>query len=112
MATSIIISRGMGSSCSYLLLNLQHWSRQHKIFDVNGHFPVARSSHASVCLNYGEERPQIFISGGKGNEGKVLGDVWILDVMSGNWTEVSWSYSVVQKELQLLFIFHCMCTYK
>ena len=50
--------------------------------------PTRRSFHAACCLKYGEDRPKVLISGGL-NEGKnVLGDMWILDVDSGMWTEV------------------------
>ena len=51
-------------------------------------WPEARSSHSSCPLNYGEERPKIIVTGGLGKGGNVLGDMWILDVDSGKWTEV------------------------
>ena len=51
--------------------------------------PVERSSHAACCLNYGEEHPQLLVTGGRDNEDNTLQDVWILDVNSGRWREVS-----------------------
>ena len=48
--------------------------------------PVRRWGHAACCLNYGDENPKVLISGGVGDN--VLGDMWILDVNSGRWTEV------------------------
>ena len=51
-------------------------------------WPEARSSHAACTLNYGEDHPVILVSGGVGKGSKVLGDLWILGVHSGKWTEV------------------------
>ena len=49
---------------------------------------VGRAYHGACCLNYGEDHPKVLISGGLGKGGNVLGDMWILDVNSGKWTEV------------------------
>ena len=51
--------------------------------------PVGRSSHATCCLNYGEEHPQLLVTGGENNNDYILQDAWILDVNSGRWREVS-----------------------
>ena len=51
--------------------------------------PVGRDSHAATCLNYGEEHPQLLITGGVDNNDTTLQDAWILDVNSGRWREVS-----------------------
>ena len=56
-------------------------------------WPEARGRHAACCLNYGEDHPMVLMSGGVGKDKKnerkkVLGDMWILDVDSGKWTEV------------------------
>ena len=50
--------------------------------------PVERSYHGACCLNYGEDNPKLLISGGVDEDDNVLGDMWILDVNSGKWTEV------------------------
>ena len=50
--------------------------------------PVGRSRHGGCCLNYGEDHPKVLISGGQDKDLNVLGDMWILDVNSGKWTEV------------------------
>ena len=49
--------------------------------------PVERYYHGACCLNYGEDNPKLLISGGL-KDTNVLGDMWILDVNSGKWTEV------------------------
>ena len=51
-------------------------------------WPEARNGHSAYVLNYGEDRPTLLVSGGLGKGDKVLGDMWILDVDSGKWTEV------------------------
>ncbi len=52
-------------------------------------WPVGRSSHAACCLNYGQDHPQLLVYGGLGDDRETLGDMWILDVDTGKWTEVS-----------------------
>ena len=49
---------------------------------------MARCYHASVCLGYDGDHPQIVVIGGIGGN-KVLSDMWLLDVVSGIWREVS-----------------------
>ena len=51
-------------------------------------WPVERDSHAACCLNYGEEHPQLLITGGVDNNATTLQDAWILNVQSGRWSEV------------------------
>ena len=51
-------------------------------------WPLGRFSHAACCLNYGEANPKLLIFGGVNQELEVLGDMWILDVNTGKWTEV------------------------
>ena len=50
---------------------------------------MARSSHAAVCLHYGKECPQVLITGGHTYGDKVLSDLWVFDVLSGSFKEVS-----------------------
>ena len=52
-------------------------------------WPVERSGHAACCLNYGQDHPQLLVYGGLDNGNKPLGDMWILDVDTVQWTEVS-----------------------
>ena len=66
---------------------MQHWSKLDK-HDVGDPCPAGRSGHAAVCLNYGEDQPQVFIFGGHDGR-EPLSDGWILDVQSGRWREVS-----------------------
>ena len=51
-------------------------------------WPEARYGHSACVFNYGEEHPTVLVSGGVDIYHKVLGDMWILDVDSGRWTEV------------------------
>ena len=49
--------------------------------------PAGRSSHAAVCLQYGDQ-PQLLISGGIGEQDEFLEDAWVLDVATKSWTQV------------------------
>ena len=50
---------------------------------------MGRYAHATVCLDYGGDRPQLVVTGGHDASNNVLNDVWIMDVQSGTWKEVS-----------------------
>ena len=50
---------------------------------------MERAGHAACCLNYGEGRPQLLVTGGWGKNYTTLQDAWILDVNSGRWRRVS-----------------------
>ena len=50
---------------------------------------MKRCSHATVCLDYVGDRPQLVVTGGFDVSDNVLNDVWIMDVQSGMWKEVS-----------------------
>ena len=52
-------------------------------------WPVERSAHAACCLNYGEDQPQLLVTGGVDKNGTTLQDAWILNVKSGRWRRVS-----------------------
>ncbi|XP_064393183.1 kelch domain-containing protein 2-like [Halichondria panicea] len=61
-----------------------------KVKPVQGEpWPVERSGHAACCLNYGQDHPQLLVYGGLDNGNKPLGDMWILDVDTVQWTEVT-----------------------
>lgn len=51
-------------------------------------WPAERSFHAATCLNYGDDHPQLLVTGGLGKENKVLSDAWLLDINTGRWREV------------------------
>ncbi len=51
-------------------------------------WPVGRALHAACCLNYGQDHPQLLVYGGRDNDKKTLGDMWILDIDTDKWTEV------------------------
>ncbi len=64
--------------------------------------PMKRANHSAVCLGYGEDHPQILVTGGScsvrsranytqdesNQEADYVGDSWILDVQSGKWRKV------------------------
>ena len=50
-------------------------------------WPVERSAHAACCLGFGNEHPQLLISGGV-NDFKTLKDYWLFDMSSRSWKEV------------------------
>ena len=50
---------------------------------------MGRSNHATVCLDYGGDRLQLVVTGGLDVSDNVPNDVWIMDVQSGTWKEVS-----------------------
>ena len=67
-----------------------------KVEPVQGEpWPVERLGHAACCLNYGGAHPQLLVSGGRGKDGKTLGDMWILDVDSGKWKKVRWLFPIL-----------------
>ena len=69
--------------------------------------PAGRHDHAAVCLGQGT-RPQLVVSGGQDNNYQVLNYVlWILDVESGRWKEVSLRIDMVHK----FSIANHTCTY-
>ena len=64
----------------------QHWTKLDK--SGGGPWPVGRSAHAACFLNYGEEHPQLLVSGGLDKDGNTLSDLWVLEVEAGTWKEV------------------------
>ena len=54
---------------------------------------MGRLSHAACCLNYGEEHPQLLVSGGLDEDDNTLRNLWVLDVEAGTWKEVSIVYN-------------------
>ena len=67
---------------------------------------MARSYHAAVCLDYGKDSPQVLITGGFDQGDRALSDVWILDVLSGCFKEVS-THSGLFVEIQVWSISQC-----
>ena len=73
--------------CVYVNHHSQEWTKLEK--PEGAPWPVERSAHAACCLNYGEEHPQLLVTGGVDKNYTTLQDVWILDVNSRRWREVS-----------------------
>ncbi len=70
---------------------LQHW----EALDIEGPMPVPRDAHAAACVGYGGDNPQLLITGGleeaTDEEEATLSDVWLFDLQTKQWREVSWS---------------------
>ncbi len=73
-------------------------------------WPVKRYGHAACCLNYGQDHPQLLVYGGEGN--KPLGDMWILDVDTCKWAEVSLVLlclgALAQSRYTVVILFVCL----
>ena len=54
-------------------------------------WPSGRSAHAACCLGlgFGSQHPHLLITGGRDNDGKILGDAWLFDMTKRKWKEVS-----------------------
>lgn len=71
---------------------MQHWTKMKS----SGSKPPARFSHASCCIAgplTGERHPLLLVVGGVNASNKMLGDVWLLDVNKGVWSEVGMLHS-------------------
>ena len=80
---------------------LQNWTKVNK--SGGGPWPEERSTHAAVCLNYGQQYPQLLVTGGRGRQGKRLADVWILDIERGSWRKVRLEYTQLCKTCPNIF---------
>ena len=67
-------------------LQMQHWSKL--AHHAGESYPVGRSVHATVCLGYGGDQPQLLVTGGVDGGNNILSDVWLLDVETRRWREV------------------------
>ena len=77
----------------YLNMSMQHWTKV-----GIGEKPPARNSHTACCIAgplTGQEHSVLMVVGGIGRKrGKVLSDVWLLDVDKGVWSEVGMLYLI------------------
>ena len=80
---------------------LQNWTKLNK--SGGGPWPEERSSHAAVCLNYGQQYPQLLVTGGVDRQDKPLADVWILDIERGSWRKVRLEYTQLCKTCPNIF---------
>ena len=52
--------------------------------------PTKRNSHAAVCLGYGGDHPHLLVmEGWYDSDNECLSDVWMLDLHTWKWKEVS-----------------------
>ena len=73
----------------YLNMSIQHWRK----LKMSGAKPLARFRHTACCIAgplTGQEHPLLMVVGGIGSE--YYGDVWLLDVDKGVWSEVGMLY--------------------
>ena len=80
---------------------LQNWTKLNK--SGGGPWPEKRTGHAAVCLNYGQQYPQLLVTGGLDRQGKPLADVWILDIERGSWRKVRLEYTQLHKTYPNIF---------
>ena len=66
---------------------MQHWSKLDHQEGIPR--PVGRSAHVAVCLGYGGDNHKLLVTGGRDANNVTLSDVWILDLDSRKWKEVS-----------------------
>ena len=63
---------------------------------VSGAKPAVRNSHVACCIAgplTGQQYPILTMFGGWYTDASLLGDVWLLDMDRGVWSEVSILYS-------------------
>ena len=61
---------------------------------------MPREGHAACCLNFGDDHPQLLVTGGRGRNSKVLDDTWILDVHARTWRKVNLCFRSIHRHLQ------------
>ena len=76
----------------YLNMSMQHWTK----LNIGGDKPPVRRWHATCCIAgplMGQQHPLLMVVGGEGRN--YYGDVWLLDVDKGVWSEVGMLYLIV-----------------
>ena len=53
---------------------------------------MPRDDHAACCLNFGDDYPQLLVTGGQDRNLKVVDDTWILDVCARTWRKVNFYF--------------------
>jgi len=84
------VDRGVPSVISIVMFIVfqlsQEWTKLER--PEGASWPVGRHSHAACCLNYGEDDPQLLVTGGVYKNNTTLKDAWVLDINSARWSEV------------------------
>ena len=89
LITMVIIHQCLLYRCQ--IFSLQTWSNISK--SEGESWPEERSNHAACCLNYGQQYPQLLVTGGGNTENKPIADAWILDIERKHWRNVRLIYS-------------------
>ena len=76
----------------YLNMSMQHWTKV-----ASGKRPQPRHSHTACCIAgplTGQKHPLLIVMGGSATGVGTAGDVWLLDVDKGVWSEVGMLYPI------------------
>ena len=89
----------------------QNWRKLNK--SIDGPWPEEREYHAACCLNYGQQFPELLVSGGLDRQAKPLADLWILAIEKGNWRKVRQTFHFVYgfSMNTMYFPAVCVCPY-
>ena len=52
-------------------------------------WPKERDYHAACCLGYDGDHPHLLIHGGIGKDEEALNDIWLFNLSSRKWQEVT-----------------------
>lgn len=85
-AEDILVGNGESMSDSLYVLDLEerYWNK----ISCKGDVPEGRAVHGAVALTQDKDHPRLLVAGGKGEGNRVLGDVFLLDVNSWEWSQV------------------------
>ena len=86
-------------------MSTQHWTKL-------GSDPPARASHTTSCIagpHTGQRHPLLMVVGGWDISKRRLGDVWLLDVNKGLWSEVIFMTYIQQIHLPLISDHALLC---
>ena len=86
LITMVIMLKSFNIYIQTLMSSLQTWGNLNR--SEGGSWPEERSSHAACCLNYGQQYPQLLVTGGLNRDKQPLADAWIFDIEKGRWRKV------------------------
>lgn len=88
----------------YILnLHTKHWIRLYNHLDPSIPWPLGRDDH-SACVKNGT-CPLLLTVGGVNNQFNTLGDLWVFDVDSGRWKQISAPQTAVGRRGHSIMVF-------